>query len=95
MKKNIFFRTSLLAMLTIIFCTTSYAQITPDATGTVYVKDTATGLGNGNSWANATADLQGAINAIGTQKVFVKIGYYPVGSSSYVMKKQCGYLWRF
>lgn len=73
-------------LLILLFNLQSYAQITPDAFGTVYVKDTATGLANGSSWVNATSDLQGAINATGAQKVFVKIGTYPVGSSSFVMK---------
>jgi len=60
---------------------------TPDADGTVYVKAAATGTGTGNSWANATADLQGAINAVGVQKVFVAIGNYNVPSpNSFVMK---------
>ncbi|HRP90477.1 MAG TPA: choice-of-anchor Q domain-containing protein [Edaphocola sp.] len=77
----------LFLLFLLLFSTlSSFAQITPDAFGIVYVKDTATGLANGNSWANATSDLQGAINATGAQKVFVKIGTYPVGSSSFVMK---------
>lgn len=59
---------------------------TPDANGIVYVKPTATGTANGNSWINATADLQGAINVTGVSKVFVAVGNYNVGSNSFIMK---------
>src|SRR5690606_8249016 len=51
-----------------------YASLTPDSNGIIYVKETATGEENGNSWANATADLHGAIKANGVQKVFVAVG---------------------
>jgi predicted outer membrane repeat protein len=61
--------------------------IAPDANGTVYVRTATMGNGTGNSWANATGDLQGAINATDVQKVFVAIGTYNVPSpSSFVMK---------
>ncbi|HNS41350.1 MAG TPA: right-handed parallel beta-helix repeat-containing protein, partial [Taishania sp.] len=61
--------------------------VSPGGNGIAYVKPTATGSGNGSSWANATADMQAAINATGTQKVFVAQGLYHVPSpSSYVMK---------
>jgi predicted outer membrane repeat protein len=57
---------------------------TPDANGVVYV--TANGTGDGSSWATPTSNLQGAINATGTHQVFVAIGTYTVGSSSFVLK---------
>ena len=58
---------------------------TPDVNGIVYVK--TNGVGNGSSWANATSNLQGAIDAVGTQAVFVAKGTYNVPSSnSFVMK---------
>ncbi len=58
---------------------------TPDINGIVYVK--VGGTGNGSSWANATGSLQGAINAVGTQQVWVAKGIYDVPSpSSFVMK---------
>ena len=59
------------------------APIVPDANGIVYV--TQSGGGNGSSWARPTADLQGAIDATGTQKVFVATGTYH-HSRSFVMK---------
>ncbi|WP_167330305.1 beta strand repeat-containing protein, partial [Flavobacterium denitrificans] len=49
--------------------------ITPDANLTVYVREGFTG--NGSSWANATSNLQGAINS-GATKVFVAVGSYSV-----------------
>ncbi|MGC4235632.1 MAG: choice-of-anchor Q domain-containing protein [Niabella sp.] len=56
--------------------------ITPDANKIVYVRKGATG--DGSSWLNATANLQGAINADGAEKVFVAVGTYylpPLGGS--------------
>ncbi len=61
-------------------------QLTPDVSGIIYVKETATGTGKGNNWDNATADLQGAINTTGTQKVFVAKGYYPTNGNSFIMR---------
>lgn len=52
----------------------------------IYVRPTATGTGSGSSWGNATDDLHNAIHAAGVQKVFVAVGSYPVGSSSFIMK---------
>lgn len=49
--------------------------ITPDANLTVYVREGF--AGNGSSWANATSNLQGAINS-GATKVFVAVGSYSV-----------------
>ncbi len=60
--------------------------IVTDENGIVYVKQAATGNGTGLNWENATADLQGAIDAGGTTKVFVATGNYDVGGSSFVMK---------
>jgi hypothetical protein len=62
----------------------SYMPIVPTA-GIVYVREDFTG--NGSSWAEATGDLQGAIDADGTQKVFVAVGTYDVPPlASFVMK---------
>jgi len=61
-------------------------QLVPDATSIVYVKPAATGTGYGNSWDNATADLQRAINTRDVQKVFVATGNYNAPASSFVMK---------
>ncbi len=60
-------------------------DITP-TDGIVYVKPTATGNGNGSSWANATSLLHEAIDATGVQKVYVAVGNYNVGDNSFVMK---------
>src|SRR5690606_4473176 len=59
--------------------------ITPDGEGIVYVKEGATGDGSG--WAAATGNLQGAIDAAGTQQVWVAVGNYDVPTpNSFVMK---------
>lgn len=61
----------ILALLTNL----SFSQIVP-TDGYVYVK--ADGTGNGSSWANATSDLQGAIDANGVARVWIAEGtYYP------------------
>ncbi|MGJ7033364.1 choice-of-anchor Q domain-containing protein [Niabella hirudinis] len=59
---------------------------TPDGNHIVYVKEAATGSGDGSSWNDATADLQGAINALGSKMVFVAKGVYTVKDDSYMMK---------
>lgn len=59
------------------------AILSPD--GITYVKPVATGTGFGNDWANATGNLQEAINSAGT-KVFVAVGNYIVPPSSFSMK---------
>ncbi len=64
----------------------SFASILPDVNGIVYVRPLAYGDGSGMNWANATSNLQGAIDGTNVQKVYVAIGNYPVGGSSYVMK---------
>jgi hypothetical protein len=53
-----------------------------------YVKATATGLGDGSSWANASSDLQAMIDASGVQQVWVAGGRYTrtSGGASFVMK---------
>lgn len=84
-KNSIIKKIFTLNLIFLVLGFTIYAQ-TPDASGTIYVKDTATGTGTGTSWADATSNLQGAINASGVSKVFVAIGTYTVGSSSFVMK---------
>ncbi|WP_345028408.1 choice-of-anchor Q domain-containing protein [Ravibacter arvi] len=61
--------------------------ITPDVNGVVYVQTARAGNGTGSSWANATRDLQGAINAAGANTVWVATGKYNVPSpNSFVMK---------
>lgn len=56
--------------------------------GIIYVKPVATGTGSGDSWANATSDLQGAIdNLCGATQIWVEGGVYKpsrdaTGSSS-------------
>lgn len=75
----------LLTLVLFLFSFISLAQVFPDASGIVYV--TEDGTADGSSWESATADLQGAINAAGTQKVFVAVGKYDVPSPhSFVMK---------
>src|SRR5690606_14179868 len=60
--------------------------ITPDTDGIIYVRPSVAGTGRGNDWANATADLQGAINS-GATTVFVAIGQYDApAAASFAMK---------
>ncbi len=61
-------------------------SLMPDSNAIVYVKDTATGTGDGSSWANATSRLQDAIDATGTQQVWVAKGIYYVDNRSFSMK---------
>jgi len=63
-----------------------YSRLTPDANGIIYVKENATGNADGSSWDDATDDLHNAIFAVGVQKVFVAVGHYSTGDSSFVMK---------
>lgn len=65
----------LIISIFISFAYLSFSQIQP-TDGYVYVK--ANGTGNGSSWANATSDLQGAIEADGVSDVWIAEGtYYP------------------
>lgn len=57
----------------------------PDTNGIIYVTPTGAGTLSGDSWANATNDLQMSINAVGVQKVFVAVGNYNV-VNSFIMK---------
>lgn len=82
---TISFKKTILAMCFLSVFSDVFSQ-TPDANGIVYVKSVSSGSGNGTSWSDATSNLQGAINALGTQKVFVAVGTYTVGSSSFVLK---------
>ncbi|MDQ8005243.1 MAG: choice-of-anchor Q domain-containing protein [Pedobacter sp.] len=82
MKKNL-----LLLLLSFLFSNFYAIAQTPDANGIVYVKTTVAGNGSGNSWDNATDNLQAAINATEVQKVFVAVGNYDVSQwSSFTMK---------
>ena len=76
---------SLLTILALSLSLLTNAQ-THDGDGIVYVKPAPTGIGDGSSWENATADLHNAIHIDGVQKVFVAVGEYKVGSNSFVMK---------
>lgn len=60
--------------------------VMPDVLGTVYVKTVATGAGNGHSWADATASIQGGIDAVGTRQVWVASGTYEAPANGFVMK---------
>src|SRR5690606_9269622 len=60
--------------------------LVPDSNGIVYVKETASGEGNGSTWENATSELHTAIHGEGTQKVFAAVGNYPVGNKSFIMR---------
>jgi hypothetical protein len=60
MKNAINYRLKSIALMVLIFCFS--AAILP-AQNIRYVKPTASGSGNGSSWANASADLQAMINA--------------------------------
>ncbi len=59
----------------------------PDENGIIYVKPAASGTGMGNSWDNATYNLQGAINNPNVSKVFVAVGSYEAPAGGFVMKK--------
>ncbi|MFD1629850.1 beta strand repeat-containing protein [Pseudopedobacter beijingensis] len=51
-------------------------SLTPAANNVIYVTETGNGDFTGNSWANATDDLQMAINATNVQQVWVAGGTY-------------------
>ena len=78
MKRKNYSFNNLIAGLFLALCNTFALAQTPDVNGIVYVKPAATGDGSGDSWLNATDNLQGAIDATGTQKVFVSIGLYNI-----------------
>ncbi|WP_293298731.1 T9SS type A sorting domain-containing protein [Pedobacter sp. UBA4863] len=86
--KNLIHKACAIGVIYAITTITAKAQ-TPDANGIVYVNiNVSGGNGSGDSWPNATTNLQSAINANGTQRVFVAIGTYDVPSpSSFVMKE--------
>ena len=66
-------RRILYVMAFVVFALGVNAQITP-TDGIVYVR--YDGTGNGSSWGNATADLQGAIDADGVEEVRIGGGIY-------------------
>ncbi|GAB3707639.1 hypothetical protein GCM10027592_41970 [Spirosoma flavus] len=47
-----------------------------------YVKQGGAGTGNGNSWANASADLQSQIDLVGVTQVWVAAGTYKPGGDA-------------
>lgn len=56
---------------------TSYStSLIPDANGIIYVTESGNGTSFGDSWANATNDLQRAINTMGVQQIWVAGGTY-------------------
>jgi hypothetical protein len=62
--------------------------IAPDANGIIYVTEAGAGNNSGDSWGNATNDLQTAINATGVQQVWVAAGtYQPASGQSFSMKE--------
>ena len=66
----------LLQFVVLVVCW-AYLQVAPAWAATRYVKPTATGTGDGSSWANASADLQGMINAsAAADEVWVAAGTY-------------------
>jgi hypothetical protein len=72
-------------VLLILLCwALSATAQTPDDNHIIYV--VPDGTGEGSSWSDATGDLHAAIHATGVQKVFVAVGNYNVGNSSFVMK---------
>lgn len=75
---NQFLRSFLRLLITLfVFSLSLFATAqTPDANGIVYVK--SDGNGNGSSWANATSNFQGAINATGAKKIYVAQGSYHI-----------------
>ena len=86
--KSLFHLAALVGAFVAVSTLIATAQITP-TNGIVYVKHD--GSGNGSNWDNATADLQGAINAVGptgTLKVFVAKGVYTVGEHSFIMRER-------
>jgi hypothetical protein len=56
--------------------TTSFTGIVPDAGGIVYVKETATGTGDGSSWTNAYAGLSDPLAAAKTMTCIKEIWVY-------------------
>lgn len=54
--------------------------IHPDVNGIIYVKQNASGKGDGSSWSNATDQLQDAINTPTVQQVWVAAGLYELSA---------------
>ncbi|MGJ7031296.1 right-handed parallel beta-helix repeat-containing protein [Niabella hirudinis] len=76
-----------LIFLPVSFLTTALHAQTPDINGIVYIKQGGAGTGSGDSWGNATSDLQAAINAAGVTQVWVAAGnYMPGTNASFFMK---------
>ena len=72
------FQAGALPLLVLLLGTSLLAQAQSNATPAIrYVKPTATGTGNGSSWANASGNLQAMINAsVATDQVWVAGGTY-------------------
>ncbi|MEL1242677.1 choice-of-anchor Q domain-containing protein [Flavobacterium sp. DGU11] len=54
----------------------SHVNVTINYPEIVFVKPIAMGNGSGTNWENASADLQGMVNATGVQQVWVAAGTY-------------------
>ncbi|WP_293299251.1 choice-of-anchor Q domain-containing protein [Pedobacter sp. UBA4863] len=62
--------------------------LVPDASGVIYVTTAGAGNKSGNSWTNASDDLQMAINAANVKQVWVAAGeYQPANLNSFKMKE--------
>ena len=72
-------------ILSVLSLSAAKAQ-TPDGSGIVYVKTASTGTGTGDSWANATNNLQGAVDATGVAQVWVAAGEYETPATGLKMK---------
>ncbi|MFP9100920.1 LamG-like jellyroll fold domain-containing protein, partial [Flavobacterium sp. RHBU_24] len=58
----------------------------------LYVKPTASGTGDGTSWANASSSLQSMIDVVGVQQVWVAAGtYYPPGNGFHLVNNVAVY----
>ncbi|MBD2704849.1 hypothetical protein IC229_29730 [Spirosoma sp. BT702] len=62
--------------------TSSAYSLSVSAPNIRYVKPVASGNGSGNSWANASGDLQAMINAANVQQVWVARGTYKPGGNA-------------
>jgi hypothetical protein len=83
--KRFFYTKSLMLVLGLFLC--FFFAFTTQAQTIRYVKPTATGSGNGSSWANASADIQAMIdyvasNGSGSKEVWIAAGTYPNGNSA-------------